>query len=512
MKINFKSIFKYLIVKENVAGISFSDDSLHFLLFAPDNDSKIVASYEADIPQGVIVDGEIKKPELLKPILEGLRNSDNLKKIKHLYSVVSLRSNVVYHKIFNLPQVQPKEMPNAIELNMKMLSPIKYEEAYSDWELSSEPGEVSQFQYRVMSVFGKKSLIDSYNNLLTECGFLPLAVEFQALSIWRLFKHFGMIKDDKKSYLNILLTSDGMDFAVLKDTGLQFSYFQTWQGAIQTSPVLAPEMSRGVMNKESFLRIFTEELRKVFNFYLNRFQEGVSEVFLFAPFFGEDLTAVIEKEFHLPISKDIPKFSYSPAFFGTAGAAIRGLVSRADDVEVSLMSIGTEEEYRRRRILSFINLWSKVSMVTVFILIVTAIGVNLFLGMTEKSLQSTNNNLSVALNETKMTELENEARAFNSAISQAQAVLGITKEWSGFFNLWHDYGPEIKIQKMIISKIDSPVSFSGWVNTNAKMVEFRDKLITATNYFSEVDIPLKSIIQDKNGVEFNLTFKINKLP
>lgn len=512
MKMNIKKILKILIIKENVAGISFSDSSLHFLLFAPGNNDKIIASYEAEIPQGVIVDGEIKKPELLKPILEGLRNSGNLKKIKHLYAIVSLESNSVYHKIFNLPQVQPKEMASSIELNMKMFSPIKYEDVYSDWELSSEAGDISQFQYRVMSVFGKKSLIDSYNNILTECGFLPLAVEFHALSMWRLFKNFGLFKEEKKSYLNILLTSDGMDFSVSKNAGLQFSYFQTWQGAIQTSPVLAPEMSRGVMNKEVFFRIFTEELRKVFNFYLNRFQEGVSGVFLFTPFFEAELVDVIEKEFHLLVSKNVPNFSYSPGFFGSAGAAIRGLMSRADDVEVSLMAVGTEEEYRRRRTLSFMNLWSKVSVLTIIVLIAASIGVNLFLKMTEKSLQNTKDNLTITLDKSRLSELEAEAKTFNSATKQAQAALNVTKDWSGFFNLWKDYGPEIKIQKLIITKIDSPISFSGWVNTNIKMIEFRDKLIAATNYFSDVDVPLKSIIQDKNGVEFNLSFKIVKLP
>jgi hypothetical protein len=132
--------------------------------------------------------------------------------------------------------------------------------------------------------------------------------------------------------------------------------------------------------------------------------------------------------------------------------------------------------------------------------------------MTQNSLQGVKNNLNIVLNEERLNELETEAKIFNAVVGQSQKAQSAIKDWSGFFNLWKEYGPEIKIKKMIIAQIDSPISFSGWVNQNIKMTEFKDKLVATTQYFSEVDLPLKSIIQDKNGVEFNLNFKINKLP
>lgn len=508
---DIKKITKYFIAKEYIGGISFTDSSLHFLLFSPKDQKKIIASFEADLPQGVIVEGELKKPEFLKPILEGLHRSSELKKIKHLYVVVSLESGTVFHKIFDLPQMGSKELMGAVQLNMKMLSPIKFDEVYSDWEAMGEQYVGQELKFRIMSIFGKKTIVDPFVNVLTETGFIPLAVEFQALSLWRLFNSFNLLAD-QKSHLVILLSAEGLDFAVIKDTGLQFNYFQTWQGALQASPVVAPEASRGVLSKEAFTKIFTDELRRVFAFYLNRFQEGIASVFLFSPVNQEDLVKIVEGDFHLMVQRETPQFGYSPGFFAVAGSAIRGLIPRVDDMGVSLMSVGTQEEYRRRRSLSFINLWSKVAVVIFIILAASSFGVNFFLGTMSKSLLGDLSNLNMRVDEQKLKNLQDEATIFNKAVDQAVAVENSVHDWSGFFQFWQDNGPEIKTKEFIISSLETPVTFNGWVNTQSKMIDFKNKMLDTVEYFSGVDIPLQSIIQDKNGVEFNLNFTINKLP
>ena len=135
MKINIKNLSQYLMSKEYIGGITINDQSIYFVIFAPNSDKKILAKIEAEIPGGAIVEGEIKNVELLRPILEGMRHSAELAKIKNLYVTLSLKSGLIYHKILDLPQMDPKELVSAIDLNIKMISPIKFEDSYSDWEL-----------------------------------------------------------------------------------------------------------------------------------------------------------------------------------------------------------------------------------------------------------------------------------------------------------------------------------------------------------------------------------------
>ncbi|HRY76619.1 MAG TPA: hypothetical protein P5524_00420 [Candidatus Paceibacterota bacterium] len=507
---NVKDFSRYFITKEYIGGLSFRDGNLNFLLFAPDASKKILATFEAELPEGTVVEGVLQKPEALKPILDSLRHSPALRKIKHLYLIVSLESGTVYHKVFDLPQVEAVELAAAVELNLKMLSPIKFEESYSDWELMGDIISHDSFKYRINSVFAKKEIVDPYLKILGETDFIPLAVEFNAFGLWRLFNENNLL-DESKSYLIAFLSSDGLDFSVVKKAGLQFSYCQSWRESMQSLGI-SSSSANSALSQEGLLKIFTEELRKVITFYLNRFQEGVSGVFLFTPGYQEELVKIIKEQFRLEVLPSFSKLEYSPNFYAAAGAALRGLISRVDDVSVSLMTVGTEEEYRRRRTLSFLNLWTKIIFTTLILLIAVSFGVKTFFNVTEKSLAESSGNLNLKIDSQKLTELETSAKNFNSVVGQAIAAQSNTKDWSGFFRAWQAAGPDVQVQRMLVKSSDFLVSLSGWVNTQEKMLSFKNKLAEATEYFSDVDIPLASIIQQKNGVEFNLNLKIKKLP
>jgi hypothetical protein len=510
MKINLKNLSQYLMAKEYIGGITINDQSIYFVIFAPNSDKKILTKIEAEIPEGVIVEGEIKNVELLKPILEGIRHSAELVKIKNLYITLSLKSGLVYHKIFDLPQMDPKELTSAIDLNIKMVSPIKFEESYNDWELMGTVVKQGAIYYRVAAVFGKKVLIDPYLKVLSETGFLPIAVEFNGLSAWRLFKENNLIAEENKSYLITIISADGLDFVVAKSDGLEFSYFQTWQSIIRISPFLSVEGRKGNLSQDDFLRIFTEEMRKVINFYFNHFQEAITTSFVLSPIYLEEIEKIINQQFSLFINK-LPDFGYSPNYLVASGAGLRGLISRVDDISVSLMAVGTEEEYRRRRTVNFIGLWGKIVGITVIVLTAVFIGVGIFFNIIEKDVIAESGNLSVQLNQEEFDELKAQVVKFNSNLANIVQAQQQVKDWSGFFKWWTNNGEELGIQKFVINSLDSLISFRGWINTEEKLLEFKSKMESYPN-FSDVDMPLSSVIKQKNGVEFNLNFKINKLP
>jgi hypothetical protein len=509
-KINFKNLSKYLMAKEYIGGLAINDQSLYFVIYSPNSNKKVLAKLEAEIPEGTIVDGEIKNPEALKSILEGIRRSPEIAKIKNLYIVLSLKSGLVYHKIIDLPQMDSKELAGAINLNIKMVSPIKFEESYNDWEIMGTVAKQGVIHYRIVAVFGKKILIDPYLKILTEVGFLPLATEFNGLSLWRLFKENNLLIDENKAYLIAVISSDGLDFNVVKSGGLQFNYFQSWQNIIRISPFLSNEGRQGNLNQEDYLKIFTEETRKVINFYFNHFQEVVSGACILSPIYQEDVEKIMKEQFSLPLDK-MPDLSYSPNYFSASGAGLRGLISRVDDVGVSLMMVGTEQEYRRRRMVNFIGLWSKVIGVFCVVLVAVYMGVNIFFNVIEKDFIAESNNLTIQLNQQKFDELQEQVKKFNNSLANINQTQQQTKDWSGFFKWWLNNGEELGIQKFVINSLDSLISFRGWINTEEKMLEFKTKMEEYPN-FSSVEVPLSSVIKQKNGVEFNLNFKINKLP
>lgn len=509
---NLKNLNRYLTGKEYVAGISLTDSSLNFLLLDQTNPSKILAQFQAEIEPGVIQNGELKKPEILKTLLETCRHQPALKKIKNLFAILTLPTNLIYQKIFELPLLDPPALLSAINLNLQMLSPIKFDETYVDWEMIESLVREDSLKTKIFSVFAKKDLINPYLEVFSQAKITLLAIEFHGLSLWRLFENKNFLDDLSKNYLIVFLSADGLEFLVAKKSNLQFCYVKNWQEAIQTSGLSLPEVAQGVLNKENFLRIFTEEFRRVTTFYFNHFREPVHEVYLITPGYFEELKNLIESQFSLKVNNPLLHLGFPPAFLISAGAALRGIISRVDDISVSLMPVGTEAEYRHRRSLIFLNFWTKVVASFLIGLFLGFLGVFLFSSTIIKTLEGDLANLNIRLDRTKLAELESQAKVFNESVALALKTKEQTRDWSGFFELWQNLSEGIGLRKLVISSLDSPVSFSGWANTQERMINFRDKLIEQNIYFSEIDIPLKSIIFQKNGVEFNLNFKINRLP
>jgi cbb3-type cytochrome oxidase subunit 3 len=174
------------------------------------------------------------------------------------------------------------------------------------------------------------------------------------------------------------------------------------------------------------------------------------------------------------------------------------------------MAVGTEQEYRRRRVVNFVGLWGKIINVTAVVLTIVFVGVSLFFNTMEKDFAAEANNLTIQLNQEKFQELKAKVADFNISLNNIAQANQQVKDWSGFFKWWMDNGGALGIQKFIINSPDSLITFRGWTNTEEKLLDFKSKMENSPN-FSEVDVPLASVIKQRNGVEFNLNFRINKL-
>jgi hypothetical protein len=505
---NLGKITKYVIQKEYIAGLSINDSGVQFILFSGNNDKNVLAKFEIELAEGVVEEGIIKKAEELKKILKELRSTSKLSKISNLNIILSLSSDLVYHKTFDLPVISTEDISDAIELNLKMISPIKFEEAYSDWEIFRSLGE-GDSKYRISSVFGKKEIIDSYLNILEETDFIPLAVEFNGLSIWRLF-HYKNIIPQEKSCLIIFVYSEGIDFNIVNRQGIQFSYFESWKEAIKSSIGLSKESKTGELKREDFFRVFEEESRKVFSFFSSRFQNKLDCFYLFSPMYQPALEELVSKQFSIPSSKKPLNFNYSPNFFSCAGAGVRGFIPRIDDIGMSLMRVGTEEKYRRKRYLNFISFWNKITISILILLIATFFGVSLFFNVLNENLKENVSNLDLNIDMERYNSLRDEVEKVNQDISQVLQVKNITNDWTNFFKFIEENLQGVVIQKLTVSGDNLNVSFRGRATSEQVMLNFKNELANNENLLN-VDIPLQSIVKGEQGIEFNLNFKIEKL-
>jgi len=506
----YSKLTKYLLAKEFIGGLEISDAFVHFVLFDPRETNKIILNFESELEPGVVVEGELKKPDILRNVLINLRQHPNLKKIKHLYAILSIQSNLVYSKIFDLPTADYKSIMSAVELNIKMLSPIPFERVYSDWEILEKPLKSDTFKLRVFSVFTEKKVIDSYIEVLDQADIIPLATEFSALSLERVFSSYNIFERDDKTYLGIYISSNGIDFVIGDKKGMEFNFFQDWKSALHDLSTVDNPSQEIILTKDNFIKIFNDTLQKIISFYFTRFQESIEKVILLSPIYFDELKQIIESRFNLVVENPAVKISQvNPAYYIALGAALRGLIPRADDVSVSLMAIGTEQKYRTTRSINFVNFWLKAIAEILVILLIVGLGFDFFLQYTKKNVLNDKNMISANFDSAKLTDLNQKAQEFNANIQRALEAKSNTKDWSKMFENFYNISRSAKVtlKSLIIPLGESPFSFNGTTDNQSHMIQFRDELSNSGNFF-DLDIPLQSIIQQKNQVEFNLKGKI----
>lgn len=141
---------------------------------------------EERIPDGLVVAGEFKKPDL---IAEHLRNL-----IRKAYgrlttrgAVVSLPETRTFIKVISVKKPEkPEAIPAAILAEAELHIPTPISDLYLDWQHLDDPkGMPVGKSMGVTIAAAPKHVIDSYSSALEAAGLVPLAFEIEAQAIVR---------------------------------------------------------------------------------------------------------------------------------------------------------------------------------------------------------------------------------------------------------------------------------------------------------------------------------------
>jgi len=205
--------------KVSVAGLQISDSFLQLFLLQKE-ESKV---FILKIPPGIIVAGRIVQKEELLKLLKQLHNFIYPQRPDRLVSaVVSLPAELIYTQSFKVPYLDEERLEESALLNLKMTSPLPAEKAYFSWQVI----EQSEENYEFLGAVVEKEIVDDFKNLLAEAKFLVVVFEFPALALSRaISREFS----SAEPVLFIHLSSDGLNFFILKNSFLTFDYFRSWR-------------------------------------------------------------------------------------------------------------------------------------------------------------------------------------------------------------------------------------------------------------------------------------------
>ncbi len=495
-----RKFLKLLNPQPPIGGLEISDSYLRAVLIK----EKKVDFFSLKLPPGIVENGRVKNRNALRLMLLNLHAKITPKKKKKIYAVVSLSDGNIYSSLLNLPVIASSGLDEAAKLNLQMASPVDFESVYSDWQLIGEKELGGGNQLEIFGAFIPKQVVDEFESVIEEAGFVTAVVEFPALSLSRVLVKLGEKIAKDKTYLFLRVGGDGLTYGIVKNGNLYFVHFTAWLSAYGTEKKI---------NLDSFKKLIVSETRKVLNFHENHIGGQIEKILVIAPSMIDDILKALAEGVPSIKSEIISLDQFKElaiSWYSVLGAALRGLVPRFQDNIVSLSSDDTDVKFGNYQTIGFIRIWRNISFAVLAFVLLVFVGLDVFLSSNLDDLQKQAGSLSLNPDSQKIAELIQQAEMFNNKADLIGSAYMNKSHWSPVFNaLLEKFGNDIMIKRFYLASANSPLIITGEAPSEERILALGED-IKKDSRFSDVQLPLSSIKENsKNVFTFNLIFRVN---
>lgn len=482
-----------------VGGLEISDSTLSYVSL--DANAKKIKVVSVKMPAQAIQGGVMKDAAAVRRSLNELHNKITHKKENRISVIVSLSDVNVYSQTFSLPPIEESNKKEAIRLNLETISPIKFSEAYTGYQLLGK-GSATEEEY--LASFSDSSIINSTYQVLKDSFFSPIAIEQRAYSLARLITQLGATYDQAKSYFVLHISGDGLSFSVIRNGNLYFNRFVLWDVVLKNGA-----QDRQISFQE-FEKVIVQESRRVINYFSSRFSDNIQSIYIVAPGLEDQVTGIVEK--NLPYSAElltIKNYEVGMEWAASLGAALRGLVPRSRDFDISVAPEDAQEVFFHSQILSFITLWRNLAAVVFFVILLSLLVTFSFLRSYETQLAGDLSRLAARHNVAYLKQLQDEAKKFNTDVEQALEAHNQQTHWENQIRKVFDSAQGlVTIVRFYAQSKTNPIILNGEAPNEQAVVAFKNNL-ESLKIFSNVDLPLSAITPlSDSRVSFKITFKI----
>jgi Tfp pilus assembly PilM family ATPase len=498
IKLFLQKILSSLSVRSLVGGLEISDQVLRLVYYS----GKTWQLAAIRLAPGVLEKGKIKDRQAFIVALQELKAKVPFgkKKGKKMNVVVSLSSVNMYSQVFTLPIMQGKELTNAVDLNVKMLSPVDITQTYFGWEVLGN--DETSLKAEVAAAFIDRPLVDDMVQALYAAGFITVGVESRALALVRIFRQKGSGADVNKSYLLLDVDNSGIDFLVIRKGKLYFEYATQWNDLAD---------AKGQIYITKFKEALTADLRQVMNFSGQHWSEPIDAIILAATAFEKEAEEAVAAATSLPVIRMtlVMDQQVSLEWMVALGCSLRGVGGALRDKEINLSGEGAIDTFHREQLLNFVTLWRVLVPVVLGCLVIMFALADNFLSGTRSGI-----NVQPAFNQQESAEmeaLEASSTAFNQSVALvANAESKLNKDYLLIADIESAaVANGITIQHLSFQSPGSPILVAGAALSETQIVAFKNA-IQNNPHFGAVNLPLTNIQGDASSsytfsMEFPLT-------
>ncbi len=483
MKFNFKKYLKVFNPDPAVGGLEISDDAVRFILL--ENDGSVARQAFVPLAANIVHEGNIINDTALAAALYQLRGMAG--SLRHETPVVvTVSPSLVYTHIFSLPYLEGDALESAARLNLQMVSPMDADMAYADWQLASDLSSADTgATLEVLGAFADIPVINAYHTALARAGFFAVACEFASLSLARVVRAAPGL-DPAGPYCIISAAGDGVIFIILKNGNPYFTKFVSWK-------------EFGGDSLDAFKKVVGFEIRRLLDFYRSRWNGDISAVIVMNVAPNKEIAPWIKTEFSLEVFIISGYQTLDQTWLVVAGAALRGLVPRADDRFISIGPVGTEEQFTRNRVRRFVGFW-RATVAVVMVLAITAyFASDIFMIRFASQAKTVTARLGATADGAEAVLLEARVGQFNALTAKALTAVRATPSYTVVLRtLFGASGRGVVISAVQLNSVARSIVVSGTAPTEQGAVAF--KVFLADNPAIErIDMPLSTITTVSGG-------------
>src|SRR3989344_1027417 len=489
----FGKIFDRLSSRPKMGGLQVTNSGLSYVF----SEAKPPKAYSVKFPPGTLKDGRMQKRDDFiaagKKLYE-LIDTDRKKKPAQV--IVSLPALTVYTQSFSVPNIDEERLEESAALNLQMLSPVAKDEAYMSFEVIEETRD----KFDLLGAFVEKRLVDDFRNALQSANFYCIAFEFPSLSLTRLIGR--TVPVDGKPALAMHVSSDGIDFFIVRNGALLFDYFRSWTSI---------QGSEATIQKELFMNTLVGETQKVANFVLSRYKDRLEKVYLMAPSMEEEIKSALSEKVGVSVSPlAIPDAGLPTVWYVPFGASAREFKDGKRDA-INLNDESASDIFFQEHSLSFLYFWRQLASAAAVVLIAAYVLGYSFLNGHLVSLRGQFENSRSQANASELQALKEKADGFNATILDLSREPRKIAEWKIVLS---EIGEIAKAERVTVERIGvvsfgAPVLMNARAPNNAATLAFKNALV-ARKGISKVDVPLLSIKELEDGsVGFTVSFLVD---
>lgn len=499
MALSFRKVLAFLNPSPEVGGLQISESALRYIEL---KDGTVNAA-ALRLPPGILENGRVKSAPNFIAALKSLRVQIPVSPKKPVHAIISLPSAPVFAQAFSVPFVAEANLEEAARLNLQMISPMDPKEAYSDWQRIGEAEEGTSFD--LLGALIERKVADAYAAALKEAGFAPVAAEFSALSLTRLVAGAAAGFDSRAPHIIINVSSDGIDYAIVRNGNLYFDYFVPWRSISGAERQISADVF-----KNSVVR----NLQQVINFHAGKWGGPVKNFLLVAQGLQADIKEVVLGNFPDAAISELALAKYAripPVYFTALGAALRGRIPRGEDTIISLLAVGTEDEYRQSQLRLFISFWRNALAASLGFLAALFLIAELFLARTGRNVLAQLREGGAEQEVAEVAALEEEAKAFNRAVN----LIGAAKEqeisWSPLLQNIHSLASrgQVSLSRVSAAASRDTVLVSGLARSEETAIAFR-RILEEDPQIEKAELPLSLIVRDEKGFTFSITLTLKR--